>query len=213
MGVVMLMNRIEKAAVNNPARRALQRFYEVPALLGLAGGPLAPGSRAVEIGCGTGYGTRMILDRFRAASVDAIDLDEGMVAKARRRLVDRPGRVRLAVGDATDLKAAFGAEDVTYDAAFDFAIIHHIPDWRSAVAEIARVLRPGGVFVFYEVTAHALARPSYRKLFVHPEHDRFTADDFLAELPRHGLDVHGARTKIQGDYLLGAARKHRPGSR
>ncbi|MEU0684897.1 class I SAM-dependent methyltransferase [Streptomyces albogriseolus] len=204
----MLMNRIEKAAVNNPARRALQRFYEVPALLRLVGGPLTPGARAVEIGCGSGYGTRMILDRFRAARVDAIDLDEGMVAKARRRLVDRPGRVRLAVGDATDLRAAFGAEDDTYDAAFDFAIIHHIPDWRSAVAEIARVLKPGGVFVFDEVTAHALARPSYRMLFDHPEHDRFTADDFLAELPRHGLDVHGACTKIRGDYLLGAARKH-----
>ena len=209
----MLMNRIEKAAVNNPARRALQRFYEVPALLRLAGGPLPPGVRAGEIGCGSGYGTKLILDHFRAAQVDAVDLDETMVAKARRRLADRPGLVRLAVGDATDLKSAFGAKDGAYDAAFDFAIIHHIPDWRSAVAEIARVLRPGGVFVFDEVTAHALARPSYRKLFVHPEHDRFTADDFLAELPRHGLDVHGARTKIQGDYLLGAARKHRPGSR
>ncbi|MFF9141044.1 class I SAM-dependent methyltransferase [Streptomyces albogriseolus] len=159
----MLMNRIEKAAVNNPARRALQRFYEVPALLRLAGGPLTPGARAVEIGCGSGYGygygTRMILDHFRAARVDAIDLDESMVTKARRRLLDRPGRVRLAVGDATDLRAAFGAEDDTYDAAFDFAIIHHIPDWRSTAAEIARVLKPGGVFVFDEVTAHALARP------------------------------------------------------
>ncbi|WP_031032476.1 class I SAM-dependent methyltransferase, partial [Streptomyces sp. NRRL WC-3725] len=187
-------------AVNNPARRALQRFYEVPALMRLAGGPLPSGSRAVEIGCGSGYGTRMILDRFRAAKVDAIDLDPGMVAKARRRLADRPGRVRLAVGDATDLKAAFDAEDGTYDAAFDFAIIHHIPDWRSAVAEIARVLKPGGVFVFDEVTAHPLARPSYQKLFVHPTRDRFTADEFLAELPRHGLTVTGGFTKIQGDY-------------
>lgn len=206
----MLMNRMEKAAVNNSARRALQRLYEVPTLLDLAGGPLTPGSRAVEIGCGSGFGTRMILDRFHAAKVDALDLDAGMLARARRRLADRPDRVRLEVGDATDLKAAFSAEDGTYDAAFDFAIIHHIPDWRSALAEIARVLKPGGVFVFDEVTAHALARPTYRKLFVHPEHDRFSADDFLAELPRHGLDVHGARTKIQGDYLLGAARKHDP---
>ncbi|MER6604172.1 class I SAM-dependent methyltransferase [Streptomyces rubiginosohelvolus] len=207
----MLMNRIEKAAVNNPARRALQRFYEVPALLRLAGGPLPMGSRAVEIGCGSGYGTRMILDRFRAANVDAIDLDPGMVAKARRRLADRPGRVRLEVGDATDLYAVFGAEDGTYDAAFDFAIIHHIPDWRSAVAEIARVLKPGGVFIFDEVTAHALARPTYQKLFIHPTRERFTAKEFLAELPRHGLAVRGAFTKVQGDYLLGAARKQDTG--
>ncbi|MGH8472989.1 MAG: SAM-dependent methyltransferase, partial [Gammaproteobacteria bacterium] len=75
----MLMNRIEKAAVNSPARRALQRFYEVPSLLKLAGGPLAPAAKAVEIGCGSGYGTRMILERFRAAKVDALDLDKDMV--------------------------------------------------------------------------------------------------------------------------------------
>lgn len=202
-----MMNRIEKAAVNSPARRALQRFYEVPALLRLAGGPLPEGGRAVEIGCGSGYGTRMILDRFQAAQVDALDLDPDMVAKAQHRLADRPDRVRLQVADATDLKAAFDAADATYDAAFDFAIIHHIPDWRASVAEIARVLKPGGMFIFDEVTAHALARPTYRRLFDHPEHDRFTAQDFLAELPHHGLAVTGAFTRIQGDYLLGAARK------
>ncbi|WP_245237450.1 methyltransferase domain-containing protein [Streptomyces iakyrus] len=111
---------------------------------------------------------------------------------------------------AAPLRTVFGAEDGTYDAAFDFAIIHHIPDWRSAVAEIARVLKPGGLFVFDEVTAHALARPSYRLLFDHPEYDRFSADGFLAELPRHGLDVRGAPTHIRGDYLLGVARKRTP---
>ncbi|MEU0164108.1 class I SAM-dependent methyltransferase [Streptomyces iakyrus] len=201
----MLMNKIEKAAIDNPARRALQRLYEVPTLLRLAGGPLPPGANAVEIGCGPGYGTRLILDRFRAAHVDAVDLDPAMVAKARRRLARDAHRVRLAAGDATDLRAAFGAEGGSYDAAFDFAFIHHIPDWRSALDEVARVLKPGGVFVFEEVTAHALARPSYRLLFDHPTRDRFTAEQFLAELPRHGLAVRGSLTRVRGDYLLGAA--------
>ncbi|MCX5418065.1 class I SAM-dependent methyltransferase [Streptomyces sp. NBC_00059] len=199
------MNRIEKVAINNPARRALQRLYEVPTLLRLAGGPLAPGAKAAELGCGPGYGTRLILDRFGASHVDAVDLDPYMIARARRRLTPARHRVRLAVGDATDLRAAFGAGDGAYDAVFDFAIIHHIPDWRSALTEAARVLKPGGLFVFEEVTAHALARPSYRLLFDHPTEDRFTAEQFLAELPRHGLAVRGSLTRIQGDYLLGAA--------
>jgi len=43
---------------------------------------------------------------------------------------------------------------------FDFAILHHVEDWRAALADIARVLRPGGRFSFEEVTATALARSS-----------------------------------------------------
>ncbi|GAB2453712.1 class I SAM-dependent methyltransferase [Nocardioides hungaricus] len=202
----MLMNRTETWVVDNPARRALQRWYEAPTLRRL-GGSLPAGSRAVEIGCGSGHGTRLILDYFGAGHVDAVDLDPHMIGKAERRLRRYSDRARLAVGDATDLHAVFGAGEAAYDAAFDFAIIHHIEDWRTALAEIARVLRPGGVFYFEEVTAHALARPSYRALFDHPENDRFTAGQFLDELPRHGLQPLGSVTRIRGDYLLGAARR------
>ncbi|MFL0461164.1 hypothetical protein [Kytococcus sedentarius] len=51
-----------------------------------------------------------------------------------------------------------------------------------------------------------MARPSYRALFDHPEHDRFTAEQFLDELPHHGLQTLGSITR-RGDYLLGAARR------
>lgn len=200
----MLMNRLETAAMNNPGRRALQRFYEVPLLIRLGG--RTPGADAVEIGCGSGYGTQLILDRFGAAHVDAVDLDPAMIGRARRRLRRHSRSVRLAVGSATDLRAALDADDAAYDAAFDFAIVHHIPDWRHALAEVARVLRPGGRFYFEEVTATALARPSYQKLFDHPSQDRFTAGQFLAELPDHGLDVEDRWvTRIGADYLLGVA--------
>jgi ubiquinone/menaquinone biosynthesis C-methylase UbiE len=202
----MLMNQTETWVVDNPARRALQRWYEAPTLRRL-GGPLPAGSRIVEIGCGAGYGTRLILDYFGAGHVDAVDLDPQMIGKAERRLRRYSDRVRLAVGDAADLQGVFGAGDAAYDAAFDFAIVHHIEDWRAALAEIARVLRLGGVFYFEEVTAHALARPSYRALFDHPEQDRFTAEQFFDELPRHGLQTLGSVTRIRGDYLLGAARR------
>lgn len=200
------MNRIETLVINNPARRALQRFYESPVLRRLGG--RTPGVRVAEIGCGSGYGTKLILDKFGATRVDAVDLDPALIEKARRRLVRYAGRVRLAVGDACDLRAAFDAGDGAYEAVFDFGIIHHIPDWRAALAEVARVLAPGGRFFFEEVTAAALARPFYRALFDHPTVDRFTAGEFLAELPRHGLQV-GERwvTRIGEDYLLGVAHR------
>jgi SAM-dependent methyltransferase len=202
----MLMNAVEKALIASPARQALQRWYEVPVLLRLAGGPLDPGARALEVGCGTGYGIGLVLDRFGAASVDGMDLDPSLLARARRRW-DGDRRVRLAGGSATDLRGALGAEDGSYDAVFDFAILHHIPDWRATVTEVARALRPGGRFVFDEVTAHALAPRSYRVLLDHPSVNRFSAEDFLVTCEATGLEVLAFTTRVQGDYLLGATRR------
>ena len=202
----MLMNRAETALINSPPRRWLQRFYEVPVLLRL-GGRIPPGSTALEIGCGSGYGSQLVLQRFGAARIDALDLDPTMIDRARKRLAPLRNRVTLVRGSATDLRTALDAQDDSYDAVFDFGIIHHIPQWRTAVAEAARVLAPGGRFYFEEVTAHALNRLTYRRLFDHPTDDRFTAEQFLDELRRHGLLVLGSVTRIQGDYLLGVATK------
>ena len=57
------------------------------------------------------------------------------------------------------------------------------------------------------MTRHALDRPTYRRLFDHPTHDRFTADEFLTEIDRHGLVHLGSITRLHGDYLLGVAVK------
>ncbi|MBE2998674.1 class I SAM-dependent methyltransferase [Nocardiopsis sp. HNM0947] len=209
----MLMNRVESALIDSPPRRWLQH-YEAAVLVELGG--RTPGAHTAELGCGPGYGTKLILDTFGAASVDAVDLDPKMLAKARRRLQRHGERVYLARGSATDLAAAFGpidgGKDASYDAVFDFAIIHHIPNWREALAEVARVLTPGGRFFFDEVTATALARPTYKALFDHPTADRFSAGEFLAELPRHGLHIgENWRTRIGSDYLLGVATRTQKG--
>ncbi|PFG44902.1 methyltransferase family protein [Georgenia soli] len=202
----MLMNSVETIAVNNPARRALQRYYEMAVLTRLGG--RVGGGRVLEIGCGSGYGTKLILDRMGAATVDAVDADPAMVARARRRLQRYNDAVWVECGEAHDLRAVLGAQDATYDAVFDFAALHHIENWRSVLAETARVLRPGGRFYFVEVTSAALARPSYRLLFDHPEQDRFGAGQFLAELHHHGLDpAERWKTAIGSDYLLGVAER------
>lgn len=203
----MLMNRTESALVDSPPRRWLQRF-EAHRMLRLGG--RTPGARVVELGCGPGFGTQLVLDRFGAAAVDAVDLDPTMIDRAGRRLARHGDRVRLAQGSADDLRGAFagwgGGADAAYDAVVDFAILHHVPAWWDVLAEVARVLRPGGRFYFDEVTATALARPSYRRLLDHPSADRFTAGEFLAELGRHGLDVgEDWETWIGGDYVLGVA--------
>jgi ubiquinone/menaquinone biosynthesis C-methylase UbiE len=183
----MILNRIEKALMNNPGRAACQRYLEAQQLLALGG--RMQGGVALEVGCGRGVGVAIILDRFGADRVDAFDLDPDMVARSRRRLADRAGQVRLWTGDAADVAAPDGA----YDAVFDFGIIHHVPEWRRAVREAARVLKPGGRFYAEEIYRRFLASALARTFTRHPEHDRFDGDAFAAEAERQGLRVLGRR--------------------
>ena len=201
----MKMNRFEKLAMNNPIRAAIQRHYEAPLLERLGG--KVEGMHVLEVGCGRGVGTELLLNRFGARRVHGLDIDPDMIAKAKRRLSRYlPDRLKLDVADVT----ALGADDEAYDAAFDFAIIHHVPHWQAAVAEIYRVLKPGGRFFFEEVTKHALDRLFYRIFLEHPSENRFSADEFVSELERQGFDVGSRMTvKFLGDFVFGVGIKSR----
>lgn len=197
----MKLNRVETALMNNPVRAALQRHYEARLLQSL-GGRMSDG-QALEIGCGRGVGTTIVLDRFGADSIFAFDLDPRMVEKARRRLRDRD-RIRLDVGDCTSI----AAPDSSFDAVFDFGIIHHVPVWQDAVREVARVLRPGGRFYFEEVTSKALGRWAYRAFLHHPSENRFSAHEFLEELERAGIHVGGRWvSRWFGDFVIGVGER------
>ncbi len=195
----MKMNRTEKLLMNNPVRSAFQRWVEAPIFERLGG--RTEGMRVLEVGCGRGVGTELIFKRFGAREVYAMDLDPDMIEKARRRLADYPpDRLTLAVGDVT----AIEVEDESFDAVFNFAIIHHVPDWQAAVAEIRRVLKPGGRFFFEEVTKHALDKWSYRTFMEHPTENRFSAREFVAELERQGIHVgRNFVEKHSGDFVFG----------
>jgi ubiquinone/menaquinone biosynthesis C-methylase UbiE len=159
------------------------------------------GGRVLEVGCGRGVGTEIIFERFDASEVHAFDIDPSMVSQAQRRLAGYPSnRLRLSVGDATSIQE----EDASFDAVFDFMIIHHIPDWQRAVSEIARVLRPGGRFFFEEVTSQALSRWTYRTFFDHPKANRFSSAQFVSELERYGIATNGGTMEVHsGDFMIG----------
>jgi len=178
----MILNRLEFALMNNPVRAAIQRRLEAPRFLRMGGGPL-PHARVLEIGCGRGVGTKLILDLFGADTVDAFDLDPRMVALARRRLNSCGPRVRLWVGDA----ATIAAPAETYDAVFDYGIIHHVPNWRAVLSEVFRVLKPAGVLYAEEPLGSFLNHPLMHRLFAHPVENRFEIDDFRDALRVAGL--------------------------
>ncbi len=189
--------------MNNPVRALVQRRHEA-ALMERFGGRVE-GGLVLEIGCGRGVGTEIIFERFGAREVHAFDLDPDMIERAWGRLYRYPPkRLRLFVGDA----AAIDAEDASYDAVFDFGIIHHVPAWQQAVAEVARVLKPGGRFFFEEVTKQALDRWFYRTFLKHPTKNRFSKDEFIAELERQRIEVR--RNAVEwffGDFIVGVGRR------
>ncbi len=149
----MRLNWFGRVTTNNALRAWGQRH--TAALFERLGGQVA-GGRVLEVGCGRGEGVEILRRRFGAATVVALDLDPRMLARARRRLKtgDSAG-VRLILGDLT----AIPSTDGSFDAVFDFGGVHLEADWRRGLAEVRRVLRPGGRYYFEWVTGKVLRLP------------------------------------------------------
>jgi SAM-dependent methyltransferase len=105
---------------------------------------VAEGRRVLEVGCGTG----LILERVRgfASEVCGVDLSPGMLERARDRGLD----VREA--DCT----ALPFPDASFDVAYSFKVLAHVDRIDQALAEMARVVRPGGHLVFDVYNRHSM---------------------------------------------------------
>ncbi|MPZ11166.1 MAG: methyltransferase domain-containing protein [Kiloniellaceae bacterium] len=97
----------------------------------------------LEVGCGTGALSAAILERCAPASLVAIDPSEGFVAKARAGVAD--ARATFQVGDAQALTLATASRDAVVSA----LVLNFVPDRQKALAEMRRVVRPGGRVAFY----------------------------------------------------------------
>ena len=98
----------------------------------------APGLRWVDVGCGNGAFTELLVERCAPSNVQGIDPSEDQLAFARTRLATRAAQFQ--VGDAMALPYADGA----FDAAVMALVIFFVPEPAKGVAELARVVRPGG---------------------------------------------------------------------
>ncbi len=140
---------------------------------------LGPFNSAIDLCCGTGAGMAVIRPRCRRV-VAGVDFSQGMIEVARRFVAETPGMTKIELVRGNVLSLPFNA---AFDLAVSFGAFGHIlpEDEPRFVSEIARVLRPGGRFVFVTTFMPPILSPHY--LFSRLFNAAMRARNFLIRPP------------------------------
>jgi ubiquinone/menaquinone biosynthesis C-methylase UbiE len=170
------MGRFEKLFVNSSGHsQGVAQYAE--RLVRLA--DPRPGQHLLDVGCGNGAAPLHMARTF-GLEATGVDVDPEQIAAAARR-AGGTDRVRFLVGDT----AALPFEDGEFHVVFSNKVTHHVPDWQRALAEMTRVLKPGGHLVYSDLVAPFGKRyPTRRAL------DRFVEERGLRVVQRTGSPVH-----------------------
>jgi len=182
----MKLNWAERCAVNNPLR-VIQQRIEIRLLKRMA--TLGARSHVLEVGCGRGAGAELVFKEFQPALFHASDLDLEMIQRAQRYLSQEVrSKIFFYVGDVLTLPY----REAFMDAVFVFGVLHHIEDWAKSLAEIARVLKRGGLFFFEELYPSLYQNFITKHLLLHPRHNRFYSSELREALKQADLPIKEA---------------------
>jgi ubiquinone/menaquinone biosynthesis C-methylase UbiE len=106
---------------------------------------LPKGSRVLEVGCGNGAATKLIMQHVRPAQLVGSDPSPVFIDMARETFAGEP-RVSFALGDAV----ATGQADACFDLVIAHTVYSHLIDPERALAEAHRILKPGGQLVIFD---------------------------------------------------------------
>ncbi len=136
------MSAIERAFCRSPPWGWAARHVVAPwALSGFE-----PRGDVLELGAGDGAMAQATALAFPEVDLTVTDVDAAMVEAARVRLA---GHSNVTVLQADVTKLAF--EDESFDVVCSYLMLHHVVEWKRALREATRVLRPGGTFIGYDI--------------------------------------------------------------
>jgi len=153
------------------------------------------GGEALEIGCGAGFVSAHVA-RTYGMNVVATDSDQQMLDIARKKNGSE-SKVSFSIADASALP--FG--EATFDLVIAQNVLHHVPDWRKATDEVARVLRPGGLFVFSDMSGPSTTM----KLFSHAKESHGFRDiaELVDRMAIKDIEVlHGTRPDVGREFEM-----------
>lgn len=156
-------------------------------------GGFKPGMRVLDVGCGVG-GPALYLAKNYGVHVTGVTIAEQQVEIATRRAKEAglSDQAKFVHGDAMQLDFADG----TFDAAYVFEAGCHMPDKSKYCREVARVLKPGGVFTGEDwFQAEALSAEDHRE-WIEPI-CRFHGVPHLRTLEHHGQDLQDAGLSVE----------------
>ena len=138
---------------NEEGRNSRQASLEVPLMIRALGLPTQ--GRVLEVGCGRGVALPVLGRTLRPSRLVGLDADAGVLGDARSRLDDAGITAELVPGDVRRMPFP----DAAFDLVVDFGTCYHIGRADVALAEIARVLAPGGLFVHETPLSQLLSHP------------------------------------------------------
>ena len=137
---------------------------------------LQPRQRLLDIACGAGYGTAILLKHD--CNVIGADYDEQAISAAQTKY--RHGN--FVIADA--LHVPF--KDESFDAVVSFETIEHVHDGHNFLSEVFRVLKPGGTFIGSTPNILYTAHPPYHVKEYGPEEFYRLVQDWFSQVERYG---------------------------
>jgi ubiquinone/menaquinone biosynthesis C-methylase UbiE len=195
----MKLNWMERLVVNSPFRAFHLKYVSLPYLL--KGINLPPRPNCLEIGCGIGNCAEKVHHKFTCRHFVALDYDPEQIYTAQQRLKYLSG-LSFILGSAATLPA----KDCSCDAVFNMGILHHVEEWRDAIREVYRVLKPGGIFLFEDIFRPLIDSFLFSIQYAHPEKGKFQDYEFIAALEQNGFNLT-KRFQLARHYIIGVAQK------
>ncbi|MFT7433384.1 MAG: SAM-dependent methyltransferase [Alphaproteobacteria bacterium] len=185
----MKVNTLERLFVNSPIRRFFQKHWEVPALIKLGGKP--NNGSVAEIGCGSGYGVKLIHEQFHPSVIHAFEIDEIMLKKASSLLAKEIMAHKVFLHEENDDMHELVKN--SYANIFFFGSLHHIPGWQKALKASIQSLDKGGKIYLGEYYKPLITNAFFNKIFHHKAEAAFTHDELLAELENNDCKIIGEK--------------------